>query len=305
MGKLVALNSLDISSNTLSGQIPIELENLRTLKYLNLSFNDLEGQVPTKGIFANFSWDSFQGNERLCGSDQEVAGRLRISTCSAEKKSNKNVLLKILIPVAISIILVASIFFFIWALIAHKQRSNRGGFTYPPLKGSTHMISYSEIWHATDAFATENLIDTSSQNESSTIGLKGSIGYIALVLGFCCWRFTGKKPIDEMFQEGLNLNKFASAVEEKHILEILDPRLVNENGYSDNNPRNSSLSDTENISSPVSSNAINNWDSRSEECLAAVIRVGLSCAAHLVEDRLTTRETLKKLQDIRAYLQDK
>ncbi|KAA8538297.1 hypothetical protein F0562_027880 [Nyssa sinensis] len=477
MGKLVALNSLDLSSNTLSGQIPIELENLRTLKYLNLSFNDLEGQVPTKGIFANFSWDSFQGNEKLCGSDQEVAGRLRISTCSAEKKSNKNVLLKILIPVAISIILVGAIFLFTWALICRKQRAKGGTFTAPPLKGSTQMISYSEIWHATNGFAAENLIgkggfgsvykgtfssredggyttlaikvldlqlskacksfnaecealrnvrhrnlvkvftscssidhkgaefkalimefmtygnlhqwlypediesgstlsltqrlsiaidvasamdylhhdcdppivhcdlkpgnvlldddmgghvgdfglarflsETPSQNQSSTIGLKGSIGYIAPEYGLgsnvsmkgdvysfgvlLLEIFTGKKPTDEMFQEGLNLNKFASAVKEKHILEIIDPRLVNENGYSENSPGNSSFSGTENISSTVSSNTIRNWNGRSEECLADVIRVGLSCAAHLAKDRLTMRETLKKLQDIKASLLD-
>uniref|UniRef100_A0A5B7BMI1 non-specific serine/threonine protein kinase n=1 Tax=Davidia involucrata TaxID=16924 RepID=A0A5B7BMI1_DAVIN len=472
MGKLAGLESLNLSSNALSGPIPKELENLRTLADLNLSFNDLEGQVPTKGgVFINLSWNSLQGNEKLCGSDKEVAGRLRVSACFAEKKSNRHLLLKIMIPVAISILLVGAIFCFMWA---NKQGTDRGSSSSSP--GSLQMISYSEISHATNGFAAENLVgkggfgsvykgsfsstredggyttlaikvldlqlskacksfnaecealrnvrhrnlvkvftccssidhqgaefkalimefmnngnlhqwlhpediesgstlsltqrlgiavdvasamdylhhdcdppivhcdlkpgnvlldddmgahvgdfglarflsESPPHNESSTIGLRGSIGYIAPEYGLGSKAsmkgdvysfgimlleiFTGKKPTDEMFQEGLNLNKFASAVEGKHVMGIVDPRLVNDHGYSESSPPSTSSFSVTTLRSSTGSNS---WDSTSEECLAALITVGLSCAAHLAKDRLTMRETLKKLQDIKASLLDK
>ncbi|KAL7262897.1 hypothetical protein ACSBR1_001126 [Camellia fascicularis] len=54
--------------------------------------------------------------------------------------------------------------------------------------------------------------------------------------------------------------------------------------------------------SSITSNAISNWDSKIEQCLAAVIRVGLSCAADSAGDRLTMRETLAKLHEIKKVL---
>ena len=47
MGNLVALESLDLSSNNLSGPILEDLRSLKGLHNLNFSFNDLEGQVPS------------------------------------------------------------------------------------------------------------------------------------------------------------------------------------------------------------------------------------------------------------------
>ena len=48
-----------------------------------------------------------------------------------------------------------------------------------------------------------------------------------------------------------------------------------------------------------SSNNNNNIVFRGEECVAAMVRVGLSCAAHSSKDRFTVREALSKLHEIK------
>ncbi|XP_034674256.1 putative receptor-like protein kinase At3g47110 [Vitis riparia] len=122
VGKLVALKSLDLSSNNLSGPIPEDLGSLKVLQSLNLSFNDLEGQVPRSGVFMNLSWDSLQGNDMLCGSDQEVAGKLRLHTCSTKKKQSKHFGLTISIAVVGFTLLMCVIFYSIWALVSRRRK---------------------------------------------------------------------------------------------------------------------------------------------------------------------------------------
>jgi Leucine-rich repeat (LRR) protein len=55
LGKLSCLESLDLSSNKLTGEIPMQLANgLIFLSVLNLSFNQLVGQIPFIKQFATF-----------------------------------------------------------------------------------------------------------------------------------------------------------------------------------------------------------------------------------------------------------
>ena len=110
-----------------------------------------------------------------------------------------------------------------------------------------------------------------------------------------------KKPTDSMFQEGLSLNKFISEVYQSKILDIVDPRLFKDN---ESLTRSSSTSystggDSSSISSSNNNNNNNNIGFRGEECVAAMVRVGLSCAAHSSKDRFTMREALSKLQEIK------
>ncbi|TKY47889.1 Phytosulfokine receptor 1 [Spatholobus suberectus] len=40
------LESLDLSSNKLNGEIPVSISSLSFLSFLNLSYNDFSGQIP-------------------------------------------------------------------------------------------------------------------------------------------------------------------------------------------------------------------------------------------------------------------
>ncbi|KAF5955092.1 hypothetical protein HYC85_007948 [Camellia sinensis] len=146
VGKLVALESLDLSLNSLSGLIPEDLEKLLALKRLNLSFNDLEGQVPRNGVFINLGWNSFQGNSKLCGNDQDAAQRLKVP----------------IIIVLVSSIVFMSAMFLTWVLIFLKKKKMRRGISSPSIKGLPPKISYSDIQLATNGFAADNLVGKGS-----------------------------------------------------------------------------------------------------------------------------------------------
>ena len=84
---------------------------------------------------------------------------------------------------------------------------------------------------------------------------------------------------------------------EIQVLTVADPRLPRDYMGSTQSRRSDYLSDG---NSSISYNNDNtSWPRKAEECIASMIRVGLSCAAQLPRDRLTIREALKKLGGIR------
>jgi chromosome condensin MukBEF MukE localization factor len=91
--------------------------------------------------------------------------------------------------------------------------------------------------------------------------------------------FIARKPTDEIFKEGISMNKFVSYKDDKKLLKVVDQRLINH--YSDGNT---------------------DCMHKAEESIAAVMRVGLSCVAHHPKDRWTMREALSKLHRIKQSI---
>nr|GEU51229.1 receptor kinase-like protein Xa21 [Tanacetum cinerariifolium] len=85
LGSLRALANLDLSFNNFTGLIPRFLESL-PLESLNMSFNGFEGEVSRKGVFANVSAISIEGNSGLCGGVRE----LRLPKCSSNRPKGSN-----------------------------------------------------------------------------------------------------------------------------------------------------------------------------------------------------------------------
>ncbi|XP_052478382.1 receptor-like protein Cf-9 homolog [Gossypium raimondii] len=67
LGSLTELESLDLSQNSLSRKIPLQLTSLTFLGVLNLSYNQLDGSISQRYQFGTFLNDSYIGNTRLCG----------------------------------------------------------------------------------------------------------------------------------------------------------------------------------------------------------------------------------------------
>ncbi|XP_031258084.1 serine/threonine-protein kinase BRI1-like 1 [Pistacia vera] len=67
LGNLEGVEVLDLSSNKLSGRIPWQLTNLIFPSLLKLSQNQLVGRIPQGNQFYTFSSDSYEGNLGLCG----------------------------------------------------------------------------------------------------------------------------------------------------------------------------------------------------------------------------------------------
>ncbi|MED6192415.1 hypothetical protein PIB30_009776 [Stylosanthes scabra] len=75
------LESLDLSNNQLSGEIPQSLSNLSFLGYLNLSYNDFKGMIPLSTQLQSFDSSSYKGNPELCGAPL-------LKNCTQEKDHN-------------------------------------------------------------------------------------------------------------------------------------------------------------------------------------------------------------------------
>ncbi|KAK9232087.1 hypothetical protein WN943_022330 [Citrus x changshan-huyou] len=151
-GDLISLKSLNLSNNNLSGAIPASLEKLSYLEDLNLSFNKLEGEIPIGGSFGNFSAESFEGNELLCGSPN-----LQVPPCktSIHRTSWKNsLLLGIVLPLS-TVFMIVVILLILRYRHRGKQPSNDASM---PLVAMWRTFSFLELYQATDEFSENNLI---------------------------------------------------------------------------------------------------------------------------------------------------
>ncbi|XP_066317155.1 probable LRR receptor-like serine/threonine-protein kinase At3g47570 [Miscanthus floridulus] len=134
-------------------------------------------------------------------------------------------------------------------------------------------------------------------NSVSFTGLRGSIGYLAPEYGegrsvstlgdvyslgiLLLEMFTGRSPTDEIFNDSLDLHRFAEAALPNGASEIADPAIW--------------LHDEAAVGATVRS--------RSKECLVSVIRLGVSCSKQQPRERMAIRDAAVETRTIRdAYL---
>ncbi|KAJ3683055.1 hypothetical protein LUZ60_013282 [Juncus effusus] len=67
---LVMLQNLNLSHNNLTGQIPISLVDMQSLSVIDLSYNQLEGPLPDNHFFREAPTKWFIHNKNLCGTVQ-------------------------------------------------------------------------------------------------------------------------------------------------------------------------------------------------------------------------------------------
>jgi len=110
-----------------------------------------------------------------------------------------------------------------------------------------------------------------------------------------------EKPTNEMFKEELSMNRFVPDMDDKQLLKVVDQRLINHYEYSTQISSSDSHSG-ESGSISYSDGSNTHWMQKAEECVAAAMRVGLSCIAHHPKDRWTMREALSKLHGIKQSI---
>ncbi|KAL9402718.1 hypothetical protein Peur_006567 [Populus x canadensis] len=138
-------------------------------------------------------------------------------------------------------------------------------------------------------------------DQTSSIGLKGTIGYAPPEYGLgsevspygdvysygilLLEVFTGRRPTDGLFKDGLNLHNFAKTALSISVAEVVDPVLVTE------------AEETSGDASRRMSHIGNHM-----ECLAAIVKVGVACSAEFPRERKEISSVAVELRRIRHIL---
>ena len=90
--------------------------------------------------------------------------------------------------------------------------------------------------------------------------------------------FTGQKPIDEIFKDGLCIHRFTSMALPENVMNIVDPLMFFEEDEEDvDNEQNED--DTE-VCAIIKEDHHVNVSNRIKDCLISVFQIGLSCSTN-------------------------
>ncbi|KAH9620213.1 hypothetical protein KSS87_021669 [Heliosperma pusillum] len=161
------------------------------------------------------------------------------------------------------------------------------------LKPSNILLDDDMVAHVGDFGLARFLTQPQHPHQSSTTGIRGTIGYAAPEYGLgskaskdgdiysygilLLELMTGKSPIDNMFKEDYSLHMYAEAAlpDQDQVLQIVeaeDPRAVQDDLQ------------------------------RRSECIVSVISVGVLCSNHLPHERMKIIDAISRLQSARDNL---
>ncbi|PON63024.1 Mitogen-activated protein kinase kinase kinase [Parasponia andersonii] len=146
------------------------------------------------------------------------------------------------------------------------------------------------------------LLKTGKDNQFSSFGLKGTIGYAAPEYGMgeqvstigdvysygilLLEMFTGRRPTNEIFKDDMNLHNFVkmALMPGGNVVEIVDQSLLQEK-----------MENIEEVNSQSTSSR-----GKEIECLTSLLQVGIACSAYSPRDRKNMTEIVLVLFSIRV-----
>ncbi|XP_028054977.1 probable LRR receptor-like serine/threonine-protein kinase At3g47570 [Camellia sinensis] len=142
-----------------------------------------------------------------------------------------------------------------------------------------------------------------SHSQNSSVGIKGTIGYAAPEYGtgsmvstggdvysygiLLLELFTGKRPTDGMFKDGLTLHMLAKLALPERVMEIVDEKLV-------------PVVEEEETASKNSRREMGRG--KFLECLILILRVGVACSVESPRERMTIVDAAKELHLVKDML---
>ncbi|GLU24342.1 hypothetical protein SLE2022_402850 [Rubroshorea leprosula] len=177
------------------------------------------------------------------------------------------------------------------------------------LKPSNVLLDHDMVAHVGDfgmsrIFRNESSHNSASKEQNSSIGVKGTVGYIPPEYGMgsqasmqgdvysfgimLLEMITGKRPTNPMFQDGSNIHQFTKTALPERVMEILEPSLLQEVHVTDNR-------------GIEHSRARNNMERRTGvlESLSEVARVGVFCSMESPNERMEMKQVVAELSAIK------
>ncbi|RXI07525.1 hypothetical protein DVH24_005298 [Malus domestica] len=267
------LRLLNIESNLITGPIPNQLTALINLNILVISRNNLGGTIP--GWIGNLSslGTLYLEENNLQGSIPNELGHMAglVEFSAAENNLSG---------------MVPSSFYNISSIRIFSVVDNQLHGELPPNIGT--MLP--------------NLIEISWEygtgGQVSILGDVYSYGILLLEM------FTGKRPTDDMFNDGLSIYQFVTMALPDRVMDIVDPSLlINLEGDGDVNDDGHNIAILQEKSAPKRKNRDLVKAKKFEECLVAVMQIGLSCCAISPRERMLMDAVVRKMSSIRdSYL---
>ncbi|XP_030964458.1 receptor kinase-like protein Xa21 [Quercus lobata] len=316
--------ALDFSANKFTDVLPIEL--------LNLSYNDFDGEVPTNGVFKNTSATVIKGNIKLYGGMPKFD--LSISTNAFSTTNligvgsfgsvNRGILDHDRCKVAIKVFNLlhhgASKSFIAecealrnirhWNLVKVFTACSGVDYQGHDFKAlpSNVLLDDDMIGHVGD-FGLARFLREATQkclaNQSSSIGLRGTIGYAPPKYGLenemstygdvysygilLLEMFIGKRPTDNIFKDNLNLHDFVKGALPERVINIVDPIILWEREDME------TMTNDTHIQSQIESPKILG-------CLILIFGIGVSCSIESPRERMNINDVVAQLHLIREKL---
>ncbi|KAM7473423.1 hypothetical protein LguiB_020666 [Lonicera macranthoides] len=165
-------------------------------------------------------------------------------------------------------------------------------------------------------------VDTFAQAQSSSMGIKGSIGYAAPEYGMggaaskcgdvysygvlLLEMFTGRRPTDDMFKDGLNLHNYIKmALQEQGRMQIMDQTLLaigeaEETEAAIVEEERDVLNEIEAEKYTISTGSLSHGSEKLQKCIIAVLEIGLACSAESPKQRMGMNDILRELHHIKT-----
>ncbi|KAK2636943.1 hypothetical protein Ddye_031735 [Dipteronia dyeriana] len=177
------------------------------------------------------------------------------------------------------------------------------------LKPCNILLDHDMVSHVGDFGLSKFLFDhrpliTAPETRSNSIGVRGTVGYVAPEYGMgnevsmpgdvysfgilLLEMFTGKRPTDSLFNDGITLHEFAKMALSERVLEIVEPTLLLE-------------ARTGNNSVETYARRLRRGEGRDgiEECLVGILRIGVVCSMKSPAERMEMSDVVAKLCAVR------